>query len=180
MAMPLFSASKSPAPLIDAIRFAAAAHGGQERKYTGEPYISRRLAVANRVAEVLSDVELVMAALLHDTDEDTHVTVGDIKARFDWCPSRFVVELTEINRLGDGSRAAQGPRVFALRRDLARDAEREGGGPDRRLPVDPGARRCRRALFRRKAKGAYQARSRAGARCLWLWDWKGRHRPRRP
>src|SRR3954449_1401359 len=51
----------------------AAAHVGQIRK-SGEPYITHPVAVAQVLAELGLDVETLIAAILHDTIEDTPLT----------------------------------------------------------------------------------------------------------
>lgn len=79
-----------------AIRFAAAAHGHQVRKYTGDPYLVHPLAVYELVADVWPDVDCCCAAILHDTVEDTHVTVQDIRRAFGPRTARLVDELTDI------------------------------------------------------------------------------------
>jgi (p)ppGpp synthase/HD superfamily hydrolase len=48
----------------------ASAHAGQTRK-SGEPYITHPVAVAQVLAELGLDVEALIAAILHDTIEDT-------------------------------------------------------------------------------------------------------------
>jgi (p)ppGpp synthase/HD superfamily hydrolase len=55
-----------------ALIFALHAHEGQKRKYTGEPYIVHPIAVADLVASVVDDEEVIAAAYLHDVIEDTH------------------------------------------------------------------------------------------------------------
>ncbi len=70
---------------LDLIRraydLAAEAHQGVLRK-SGEPYIEHPLAVARILAELAMDPPGIAAALLHDTVEDTSVTVQDVAARF--------------------------------------------------------------------------------------------------
>lgn len=61
--------------IADAAAFAAQAHAGQVRKYTGEPYIRHPEAVAKLVQASGGDTAMVAAAWLHDTVEDTAVTV---------------------------------------------------------------------------------------------------------
>jgi (p)ppGpp synthase/HD superfamily hydrolase len=63
--------------------FACAAHSGQKRKYTGEDYYTHPKAVS----EILfqhghEDLELLIAAILHDVVEDTHVTLPTIYDSF--------------------------------------------------------------------------------------------------
>ena len=58
--------------------YAAAAHLGQKRKYTGEPYIVHPVAVAKLVKETGGTFEMQAAALLHDVIEDTHIDIYDL------------------------------------------------------------------------------------------------------
>jgi GTP pyrophosphokinase len=76
--------------LTDALEFARTAHGGQARKGTAIPYVSHLLVVAGYAIEdaaadpLLADrvEEVAVAALLHDTVEDTEVTVDEVRAGF--------------------------------------------------------------------------------------------------
>ena len=69
--------------LLDrAIVFAVRAHAGTERRCKGFPYIVHPLEAVGIVATMTSDQELLAAAALHDTIEDTDVTVEDIRAAF--------------------------------------------------------------------------------------------------
>ena len=68
--------------LDKAIQFATKAHEGQTRKYTGEPYIVHPLSVMEIVKTVDHTEEMLMAAVLHDTVEDTDVTLQDIDREF--------------------------------------------------------------------------------------------------
>lgn len=84
-----------------AYRAAAAAHEGQ-RRASGEPYVQHSLAVAAILAELKVPVPAVAAALLHDTVEDTDVTLEDLERDFG----------DEIAPLVDGvTKLAQLPRV---------------------------------------------------------------------
>ena len=60
--------------------FATAAHGDQLRKYTGDPYITHPVAVAEMVKDAGGDENMVNAALLHDVLEDTNVTHSELRA----------------------------------------------------------------------------------------------------
>lgn len=69
--------------LLDrAIIFAVRAHAGTERRGKGFPYIVHPMEAVEIVATMTSDQELLAAAALHDTVEDTDVTVGDIRREF--------------------------------------------------------------------------------------------------
>lgn len=87
-----------------ALLFAFRAHAGQERKYTGEPYITHPISVANIVKTVDHTPEMVAAALLHDTVEDTNVTFEEIRAEFGAEVERLVFWLTDVSRPEDGNR----------------------------------------------------------------------------
>ena len=69
--------------LLDrAIVFAVRAHAGTERRGKGFPYIVHPLEAVGIVATMTSDQELLAAAALHDTVEDTDVTLEQIRAEF--------------------------------------------------------------------------------------------------
>ena len=69
--------------LLDrAILFAVHAHAGTERRGKGFPYIVHPLEAVAIVATMTSDQELLAAAALHDTVEDTDTTVEQIRAEF--------------------------------------------------------------------------------------------------
>lgn len=70
-------------------------HEGQKRKYTGEPYYTHVESVANRVAKINDDPELIAAALLHDTVEDSNVTVDEIGEIFGLRVAEIVYDLTD-------------------------------------------------------------------------------------
>lgn len=69
--------------LLDrAILFAVKAHAGTERRGKGFPYIVHPMEAMEIVATITPDQELLAAAALHDTVEDTPVTVEEIRAEF--------------------------------------------------------------------------------------------------
>ena len=69
--------------LLDrAIVFAVKAHAGTERRGKGFPYIVHPMEAMEIVATMTTDQELLAAAALHDTVEDTDVTVDQIRAEF--------------------------------------------------------------------------------------------------
>lgn len=66
----------------EAICFAVRAHEGQLRKRTLMPYIIHPLEVATICATLTSDLEVLAAAVLHDTVEDTAVSIEEIEKNF--------------------------------------------------------------------------------------------------
>lgn len=66
----------------DAIRFAVDAHAGTERRGKGFPYVIHVLEAMTIVASISPDPELLAAAALHDTLEDTDVSARELRARF--------------------------------------------------------------------------------------------------
>ena len=69
--------------LLDrAIIFAVKAHHNTERRGKGFPYIVHPMEAVEIVASITPDQELLAAAALHDTIEDTDVTVEDIRREF--------------------------------------------------------------------------------------------------
>ena len=69
--------------LLDrAIIFAVQAHHNTERRGKGFPYIVHPMEAVEIVATITPDQELLAAAALHDTIEDTDVTVEDIRREF--------------------------------------------------------------------------------------------------
>lgn len=69
--------------LLDkAIVFAVNAHKNTERRGKGFPYIVHPMEVVYIVSTMTNDQEILAAAMLHDTVEDTDVTVEDIKREF--------------------------------------------------------------------------------------------------
>ena len=90
--------------ILRAIEFAMKAHDGQTRKYTGEPYVMHPIAVSIIVANVIDDTEMQVAAILHDTVEDTDVTFQDIASEFGHRVFAMVRDLTDISKPSDGNR----------------------------------------------------------------------------
>lgn len=88
-------------------KFATRAHKGQFRKYTGEPYIVHPIAVAETVRLHGGSDEMVAAALLHDTIEDTNVTYDDVRKEFGITVAGLVRELTDTSSPSDGNRAVR-------------------------------------------------------------------------
>ena len=110
--------------LIERARvYATEAHQriNQRRKYNNEPYHVHLHAVAKLVASVTDDAEMIAAAWLHDTVEDTQATLDDIEEEFGVAVAELVEELTDVSRPGDGNRAV---RKAIDRRHLAQASAR--------------------------------------------------------
>ena len=89
--------------------FATAAHAAvaQLRKYTNEPYIVHPAEVVSIVRSVPHTDEMLAAAWLHDTVEDTGVTLETIRAEFGDKVAELVGWLTDVSRPDHGNRAAR-------------------------------------------------------------------------
>ena len=84
--------------LYDAFAYADNAHSGQLRK-DGSPYITHPLAVAEIAAELELDTDSIIAALLHDTIEDTDTTYDDIAKLFGKTVAELVDGVTKLTRV---------------------------------------------------------------------------------
>ena len=89
-----------------AYRVAEEAHRGQKRN-SGEPYINHCLAVAQILAELRVPPEVMAAGLLHDTVEDTTVTLDDIRNDFGDVVASLVDGVTKLTNLPRVSRDDQ-------------------------------------------------------------------------
>lgn len=89
--------------------FATQAHEriNQQRKYTQQPYTVHLKNVAEKVATVTDDPEMLAAAWLHDTVEDTPVTFEEVERLFGTEVMHLVMELTDVSKPGDGNRAVR-------------------------------------------------------------------------
>ena len=84
--------------LYDAIELAARAHHGQVRKGTEIPYIVHPLAVAGILIHANCAEHLVIAGILHDTLEDTLVTLEEIRSQFGQEVADLVAALSEPDK----------------------------------------------------------------------------------
>src|SRR6266498_3400183 len=89
-----------------AYRVAEEAHREQKRN-SGEPYINHCLAVASILADLRVPPEVVAAGLLHDTVEDTTITLSDIKRDFGSTIATLVDGVTKLTNLPRVSRGDQ-------------------------------------------------------------------------
>jgi GTP pyrophosphokinase len=91
--------SRADGALIEAAwRFAETAHAAQKRE-DGTPYITHPVAVAGILAGYRLDAATIATALLHDTVEDTGVTLAEIEHRFGAEIARLVDGVTKLTRL---------------------------------------------------------------------------------
>lgn len=87
-----------------AARFAFKAHGEQKRK-SGEPYISHPFAVAILVDELKLDTNSICSALLHDVMEDCSVNSETLKTEFNETIAEMVDGVTKLSKLKFNSKA---------------------------------------------------------------------------
>jgi (p)ppGpp synthase/HD superfamily hydrolase len=93
--------------VMQAADFAARRHAGQRRKgAAAEPYVNHLIEVATLLAEATGgdDAELVAAALLHDTLEDTATEYEELAARFGPQIAALVAEVTDDKSLPKAER----------------------------------------------------------------------------
>jgi GTP pyrophosphokinase len=82
----------------DAYQLAVQAHAGQ-RRASGEDYVAHALDVATILGGLRLDTDSLVAALLHDTVEDTAVTLAEIRARFGDEVAELVDGVTKIGKV---------------------------------------------------------------------------------
>jgi guanosine-3',5'-bis(diphosphate) 3'-pyrophosphohydrolase len=100
----------------------AHAHAGQTRK-SGEPYITHPVAVAGILADLGMDVETIVAAILHDTLEDTPLSRSELETGFGTTVAELVDGVTKLDKvrfLSQQEAAAESFRkmLLAMARDL--------------------------------------------------------------
>ncbi len=93
----------------NAYEFAEKVHRGQKRA-SGEPYITHCVTTASILAELRVPHEVVAAALLHDTVEDTNVSKEELEEKFGYEISKLVDGVTKLTNL---------PRVSRVGHDSA-------------------------------------------------------------
>ena len=92
--------------ILRAFKFAEKAHEGQKR-LSGEPYITHCLAVAEILIDLQVPPEMIAASLLHDTVEDTSVTLEELENKFSAEIAKLVDGVTKLTNLPRVSRADQ-------------------------------------------------------------------------
>ncbi|MBN2260426.1 MAG: bifunctional (p)ppGpp synthetase/guanosine-3',5'-bis(diphosphate) 3'-pyrophosphohydrolase [Clostridiales bacterium] len=81
-----------------ALRFAFEKHKGQKRKLTGEDYYFHPVEVALIVAQYTNDVDTIIAAVLHDTLEDTDTAESEIRNIFGDNVLNIILECSEKDK----------------------------------------------------------------------------------
>jgi guanosine-3',5'-bis(diphosphate) 3'-pyrophosphohydrolase len=96
--------------------FAMKAHGSQKRA-SGDPYFSHPLEVAGILTHYKLDTDTIITALLHDTIEDTEISLEDVEASFGKSVARLVDGVTKLTRIefqSDQAKQAENFRKFVL------------------------------------------------------------------
>ena len=86
----------------EALDFAIEAHGDQKRR-SGDPYITHPIAVARLVTSLRMDPPTIAAALLHDVIEDCEVSAAAIGAKFGADVQQLVEGATKIEQMPDSA-----------------------------------------------------------------------------
>ncbi|HSO29819.1 MAG TPA: HD domain-containing protein, partial [Candidatus Sulfomarinibacteraceae bacterium] len=89
-----------------AIEMAAQAHGDQ-RRASGEPYVTHPIAAAEILAELGIDPVAIEAAILHDVPEDTEYALSDIEERFGGEVAHLVDGVTKLGKFSTLSHEQQ-------------------------------------------------------------------------
>ncbi len=110
------------ATILRAFEVGSQAHRGQTRK-SGEPYILHPVAVAHILARMRMDTSTITAALLHDTVEDTVLTLDDLKQDFGDEVAKLVDGVTKLDKMKFRTRREADAESFrklllAMSRDL--------------------------------------------------------------
>ncbi|WP_204399239.1 RelA/SpoT family protein [Arcanobacterium pluranimalium] len=105
--------------IIHAYEVAKRCHEGQKRK-SGEPYITHPIAVCEILAELGMDEDTLVAALLHDTVEDTGYTLKEVTKEFGETVALLVDGVTKLDKVEFGE-AAQAETVRKMVVAMAKD-----------------------------------------------------------
>jgi GTP diphosphokinase / guanosine-3',5'-bis(diphosphate) 3'-diphosphatase len=93
-----YTPNLNEALLVKACEFSKEAHGSQKRE-SGDPYYQHPLEVAGIMAEMKLDTASIITALLHDTVEDTDVTLEDIEKEFGSEVAKLVDGVTKLTKI---------------------------------------------------------------------------------
>ncbi|MEV0388323.1 bifunctional (p)ppGpp synthetase/guanosine-3',5'-bis(diphosphate) 3'-pyrophosphohydrolase [Nonomuraea sp. NPDC050643] len=123
---PLFRTVRATHPkadlrLIERAYDVAAYHHRDQKRKSGDPYITHPLAVATILAELGTDDETLCAALLHDTVEDTAYSLDELRGDFGDTIASLVDGVTKLDKVkfGDAAQAETVRKmVVAMSRDI--------------------------------------------------------------
>ncbi|KAK5915824.1 hypothetical protein CesoFtcFv8_001381 [Champsocephalus esox] len=96
--------------LLETVNFAAEKHRNQRRKDPeATPYINHPIGVARIISHEggVTNIEVLQAALLHDTVEDTDTSFAELEAKFGPIVARIVQEVTDDKSLSKQDRKRQ-------------------------------------------------------------------------
>ena len=96
--------------VIKALAFAADKHRNQRRKNVeASPYINHPISLADILCDEaqVNDINVICAALLHDTVEDTEATAEELTAKFGQQISDIVMDVTDDKTIEDKQRRKQ-------------------------------------------------------------------------
>ena len=105
--------------VVRAYEVAEQMHGDQRRR-SGDPYITHPLAVTTILAELGMDTTTLVAALLHDTVEDTPYTLEDVREEFGEDVAHLVDGVTKLDKIKYGE-AAEAETIRKMVVAMARD-----------------------------------------------------------
>jgi GTP pyrophosphokinase len=106
-------------PVLRAYEVAEQAHDGQLRR-SGDPYITHPLAVTTILAELGMDTTTLVAAMLHDTVEDTRYTLDGVRRDFGADVAHLVDGVTKLDKVQFGE-AAEAETIRKMVVAMARD-----------------------------------------------------------
>ena len=178
-------ADGKPAVTLDrkftrAIDFACASHAGQTRKGTTVPYAAHLLGVASLVLEDGGTQTEAIAALLHDSIEDTSITERDVRKRFGRKVARIVAACTDVPTAKRGrkkkpAKSGKARRAKETRRDATNWRQRNSTP----LAATTRSRRTRRILRRTRPTPTRAPRERIAQSRKRIQFFAIRSRPRR-
>lgn len=93
-----YPANTDTKDIVRAYEFALSAHQGQIR-LTGEDYIHHPLATALKLATMRLDLNVIIAAILHDVPEDTNKTLEDVRQAFGDDVAKLVAGVTKLGKV---------------------------------------------------------------------------------
>jgi (p)ppGpp synthase/HD superfamily hydrolase len=95
------------------LAFAKYYHGSQMRK-SGEPYYSHPIVVAEMVSDYIFKSDVLVAALLHDTVEDTELTLSEIESEFNPRVAQIVDRLTRKKHFSENRKQTSAETIIEL------------------------------------------------------------------